>query len=150
MRTGRWSVRRRHERSSVDAAPQPLSVAMHDARVEERNFCTNDHRDPLNRGDAPRAQATNYQEVSRGSSMALVPLEVLLDRLIDDCPVCGGSAEPGWICADHPGRPWRHDGCGADRIECVCDPFEARNGPESFEARRELLVTAVLQGPRLH
>lgn len=41
------------------------------------------------------------------------------------CPVCAGAAEPGWLCEEHPGKPWQHDGCGAAGMPCVCNPAGA-------------------------
>jgi hypothetical protein len=38
------------------------------------------------------------------------------------CPLCRGSAEPGWLCEDHPDKPWQHDRCGGAGIACVCNP----------------------------
>jgi len=40
----------------------------------------------------------------------------------DDCPTCKGSAEPGWTCEDHPGKPWQHTGCRGAGAPCVCNP----------------------------
>jgi len=40
----------------------------------------------------------------------------------DDCPTCSGSAEPGWTCEDHPGKPWQHAGCRGAGAPCVCNP----------------------------
>jgi hypothetical protein len=40
----------------------------------------------------------------------------------DDCPACRGSAEPGWTCEDHPGKPWQHAGCHGAGAPCVCNP----------------------------
>lgn len=39
----------------------------------------------------------------------------------DGCPVCHGSHEAGWLCADHPGQPWGHEGCGAAGVPCQCN-----------------------------
>jgi hypothetical protein len=36
--------------------------------------------------------------------------------------VCTGSAEPGWTCEDHPGKPWRHAGCRGAGAPCACNP----------------------------
>jgi hypothetical protein len=41
------------------------------------------------------------------------------------CPLCERSTEPGWLCAEHPGLPWEHDGCGAEGVRCVCNPTGA-------------------------
>lgn len=41
------------------------------------------------------------------------------------CVHCAGSLEPGWVCADHPDKPWGHDGCGAEAARCVCNPTGA-------------------------
>lgn len=38
------------------------------------------------------------------------------------CPLCQGSTARGWLCADHPDKPWEHDGCGAEGVRCVCNP----------------------------
>ncbi|MFL6664771.1 MAG: hypothetical protein ACJ8G7_21555 [Rhizobacter sp.] len=38
------------------------------------------------------------------------------------CPLCRDSAEPGWLCEDHPGQPWQHAGCGGAGMRCVCNP----------------------------
>jgi hypothetical protein len=45
--------------------------------------------------------------------------------LSPSCPLCRDSAEPGWLCADHPGLPWGHDGCGAEGAPCICNPTGA-------------------------
>jgi hypothetical protein len=37
------------------------------------------------------------------------------------CPVCYGSREPAWLCTDHPGEPWGHEGCGAAGVACQCN-----------------------------
>jgi hypothetical protein len=37
------------------------------------------------------------------------------------CPICHGSHEPGWLCADHSGKPWGHEGCGAAGVPCQCN-----------------------------
>ena len=40
-----------------------------------------------------------------------------------DCPRCAGSFEPGWVCAEHQDKPWKHDGCGWEGLPCaVCNP----------------------------
>jgi len=41
---------------------------------------------------------------------------------LSSCAFCAGS---GWVCADHPGLPWQHDGCGAEGAPCVCNPSGA-------------------------
>ena len=33
-------------------------------------------------------------------------------RPMEDCPLCAGSPEPGWVCAVHWRLPWGHDNCG--------------------------------------
>jgi hypothetical protein len=33
------------------------------------------------------------------------------------CPLCAKSKEPGWLCAEHPRKPWEHDGRGAERTQ---------------------------------
>jgi hypothetical protein len=38
------------------------------------------------------------------------------------CPRCEQSAEPGWVCEDHPDKPWQHDGCGGAGAPCECNP----------------------------
>jgi hypothetical protein len=38
------------------------------------------------------------------------------------CAFCGGS---GWLCADHPALPWKHDDCGSEGVPCVCNPTGA-------------------------
>lgn len=38
------------------------------------------------------------------------------------CASCAGSAEPGWVCADHPDQPWQHDDCEAEGAPCNCNP----------------------------
>lgn len=38
------------------------------------------------------------------------------------CPLCRDSKEPGWLCAEHPGMPWEHDGCRAEGSHCECNP----------------------------
>jgi hypothetical protein len=40
---------------------------------------------------------------------------------LDVCPRCEGSAEAGWVCEDHRGKPWRHAGCSAAGEPCVCN-----------------------------
>jgi hypothetical protein len=42
-----------------------------------------------------------------------------------ECPFCRDSAEPGWVCAEHPDQPRGHDGCGAPGVPCVCNPKSA-------------------------
>jgi hypothetical protein len=37
------------------------------------------------------------------------------------CPICAQSKEPGWLCAEHAGEPWEHDGCAAEAAPCVCN-----------------------------
>jgi hypothetical protein len=44
--------------------------------------------------------------------------DAMATAIRDGCPVCHGSHEPGWLCADHPGKPWRHEGCGAAGAPC--------------------------------
>jgi hypothetical protein len=51
-----------------------------------------------------------------------VSTDALLDNDLDDCPLCSGSAEPGWVCEEHPGKPWQHSGCGAAGAPCACNP----------------------------
>lgn len=36
-----------------------------------------------------------------------------------DCPICKGT---GWVCEEHPDKPWEHDGCGGAGGRCVCNP----------------------------
>jgi hypothetical protein len=44
-------------------------------------------------------------------------------RPMEDCPLCAGSEEPGWVCAVHWRLPWKHDGCGWEGGPCpVCNP----------------------------
>jgi hypothetical protein len=43
--------------------------------------------------------------------MALVPLEVLLDRLYDACPVCAGSAKPAGFAQNIQIGPGTTDDC---------------------------------------
>jgi hypothetical protein len=44
------------------------------------------------------------------------------------CSICmsgcapGWVYEPGWVCEDHPDKPWEHDGCGAPGMRCACNP----------------------------
>lgn len=39
------------------------------------------------------------------------------------CARCAGATEPGWVCADHPERPWEHGGCEAEGAPCPdCNP----------------------------
>jgi hypothetical protein len=38
------------------------------------------------------------------------------------CERCLYSAEPGWLCEDHAGKPWGHDGCQGAGARCVCNP----------------------------
>ena len=38
------------------------------------------------------------------------------------CAFCEGS---GWLCADHPTLPWKHDDCGSEGAPCVCNPTGA-------------------------
>ena len=44
------------------------------------------------------------------------------------CSHCTQSREPGWLCAEHPGRPWGHDDCRAEATRCVCNPTGAMFG----------------------
>ena len=38
---------------------------------------------------------------------------------IGSCPLCLGT---GWVCEQHPARPWRHDSCGGAAVQCACNP----------------------------
>ena len=40
-------------------------------------------------------------------------------REMTSCPLCAKSKEPGWLCAEHPRKPWEHDGRGAERTLMV-------------------------------
>jgi hypothetical protein len=44
-----------------------------------------------------------------------------------NCPICDGS---GWVCEDHPDKPWQHDACGGAGSPCICNP----NGVVEFVA----------------
>lgn len=37
------------------------------------------------------------------------------------CILCERSREPGWLCAEHQGEPWEHDGCMAEGAPCACN-----------------------------
>ena len=45
------------------------------------------------------------------------------------CPVCLGS---GWVCEDHPDKPWEHEGCGGAGAPCFCNPKGAVKFVEVF------------------
>ncbi|MCE9657783.1 MAG: hypothetical protein K8R60_04440 [Burkholderiales bacterium] len=59
------------------------------------------------------------------------------------CTFCRDSLEPGWLCAEHSGRPWGHDDCGAEGARCVCNPTGAILGGEVI-AEVEALTEAEL------
>src|SRR5688572_16275669 len=54
-------------------------------------------------------------------AQALTPPMTTPDASTIGCPICE-SNEPGWVCEDHPDKPWEHDGCGAPGMRCVCNP----------------------------
>jgi hypothetical protein len=62
--------------------------------------------------------------------MALIPLDVLLDRAVDSCPACSGSSSP--VRSAHEG------GAAAVMVSCSCDPFEPKSEPESGARRRKM------------
>lgn len=35
------------------------------------------------------------------------------------CCICRGER---WVCEEHPGKPWEHDGCGGAGVPCICNP----------------------------
>jgi hypothetical protein len=39
------------------------------------------------------------------------------------CAMCAGSKEPGWLCEEHPDKPWEHHGCGGAGMKCACNPM---------------------------
>jgi hypothetical protein len=47
--------------------------------------------------------------------------DAMATAIRNGCPVCHGSREPGWLCADHPGKAWGHEGCGAAGVPCQCN-----------------------------
>jgi len=47
--------------------------------------------------------------------------DTMATAIRNGCPVCHGSHEPGWLCADHPDKPWGHEGCGAAGVPCQCN-----------------------------
>ena len=49
-----------------------------------------------------------------------------------ECPICRDSKEPGWLCADHPGRAWGHRGCESEAAPCACNPAAAVEWREVF------------------
>lgn len=48
------------------------------------------------------------------------------------CPMCLGAREPGWLCEEHPNRPWAHDGCDGVGVPCPCNPEGEVQLPEVF------------------
>jgi hypothetical protein len=46
---------------------------------------------------------------------------------------CGLCEDTGWVCENHPGKPWDGDhacGCGAAGMPCVhCNPSDLDNPP---------------------
>ena len=57
--------------------------------------------------------------------MRFLSTDFQLDTDFDDCPACRGSAEPGWLCEDHAGKPWQHAGCRGAGAPCICNPTGA-------------------------
>ena len=68
----------------------------------------------------PRTSLTSRDQVLASINSRAMNVFPHLD--LDDCDVCKGSAEPGWVCEDHPGRPWQHAGCGGAGAPCACNP----------------------------
>jgi hypothetical protein len=56
-----------------------------------------------------------------GTSLEVIGHAACRARLMT-CPLCRRSKEPGWLCAEHPGQPWEHGGCGAEGAPCECNP----------------------------
>jgi hypothetical protein len=46
-------------------------------------------------------------------------------KLLLGCAVCREAFEPGWLCEDHLGQPWGHEGCSGAGAPCVCNPTGA-------------------------
>jgi hypothetical protein len=53
------------------------------------------------------------------------------------CALCRGSASTGWVCEEHPDKPWEHDGCGDVGAKCICNPDAQGSSPRSSLARRK-------------
>jgi hypothetical protein len=49
---------------------------------------------------------------------------------LSSCPICAGM---GWVCEEHPDKPWEHDGCGAAGAPCICNPTGHVDMPTVFE-----------------
>jgi len=43
-------------------------------------------------------------------------------RPLDSWSNCGTCAGMGWVCEEHPDRPWEHDGCGGAGAGRLCNP----------------------------
>lgn len=37
------------------------------------------------------------------------------------CPICE-RGEPGWVCEDHPDKPFDHGDCEGGGVPCECNP----------------------------
>jgi hypothetical protein len=54
-----------------------------------------------------------------GNSKPPIETRAVSEPKLSSCAFCEGS---GWLCADHPTRPFKHDDCGAEGAPCVCNP----------------------------
>ncbi len=90
-------IRKRKFRSHLCEEPSPEWVTLEriEASREER-LC------PESDAELEAASASSFQRAA---------------KLV--CPVCKGER---WVCAEHPDKPWRHDGCGWEGSPCVCNP----------------------------
>jgi len=58
----------------------------------------------------------------RADSEPPVEARAVSEPQLSACASCEGS---GWLCADHPAKPFKHDDCGAEGAPCVCNPAGA-------------------------
>jgi hypothetical protein len=56
---------------------------------------------------------------------------------VETCSICRGSKEPGWVCEDHPDRPWEHDGCEGAGAPCGCNPMGVVGWREIYAEERD-------------
>jgi hypothetical protein len=60
---------------------------------------------------------------TRKKVRTLLEFQKVALRAWGKCLRCKGSFEPGWVCAEHPHKPWKHDDCGSEGSPCpVCNP----------------------------
>ena len=53
------------------------------------------------------------------------------------CTLCRDSQEPGWLCAEHAGKPWGRGGCRACGVRCACNPYAEVQCSPMFEEFQE-------------